>query len=186
MEQAGSPNITLLLDEIRDGSNSAPARLLEVVYDDLRRLAGAYMQNERPDHTLQATALVHEAYVRLVDWKNVSWQSRAQFFSVAAEVMRKVLIDHARAKGTQKRSGQKIVLDEAISLPQHQEIDLIALDEALLSLEKLDPRQAKIVEMRFFGGLSIEETAYVLKVSEATVRREWTFARAWFQRELSR
>ncbi|MEQ1643492.1 MAG: sigma-70 family RNA polymerase sigma factor [Pyrinomonadaceae bacterium] len=186
MEQAGSPNITLLLDEIRDGSNSAPARLLEVVYDDLRRLAGAYMQNERPDHTLQATALVHEAYVRLVDWKNVSWQSRAQFFSVAAEVMRKVLIDHARAKGTQKRSGQKIVLDEAISLPQHQEIDLIALDEALLSLEKLDPRQAKIVEMRFFGGLSIEETAYVLKVSEATVRREWTFAKAWFQRELSR
>ena len=186
MEQAGSPNITLLLDEIRDGSNSAPARLLEVVYDDLRRLAGAYMQNERPDHTLQATALVHEAYVRLVDWKSVSWQSRAQFFSVAAEVMRKVLIDHARAKGAQKRSGQKIVLDDAISLPQHQEIDLIALDEALLSLEKLDPRQAKIVEMRFFGGLSIEETAYVLKVSEATVRREWTFAKAWFQRELSR
>lgn len=186
MEQAGSPNITLLLDEIRDGSNSAPARLLEVVYDDLRRLAGAYMQNERPDHTLQATALVHEAYVRLVDWKNVSWQSRAQFFSVAAEVMRKVLIDHARAKGAQKRSGQKILLDDAISLPQHQEIDLIALEEALLSLEKLDPRQAKIVEMRFFGGLSIEETAYVLRVSEATVRREWTFAKAWFQRELSR
>ncbi len=186
MEQAGSQNITLLLDEIRDGSNSAPARLLEVVYDDLRRLAGAYMQNERPDHTLQATALVHEAYVRLVDWKNVSWQSRAQFFSVAAEVMRKVLIDHARAKGSQKRSGQKILLDDAISLPQHQEIDLIALEEALLSLEKLDPRQAKIVEMRFFGGLSIEETAYVLKVSEATVRREWTFAKAWFQRELSR
>ncbi|MBP9109421.1 MAG: sigma-70 family RNA polymerase sigma factor [Pyrinomonadaceae bacterium] len=186
MEQAGSPNITLLLDEIRDGSNSAPARLLEVVYDDLRRLAGAYMQNERPDHTLQATALVHEAYVRLVDWKSVSWQSRAQFFSVAAEVMRKVLIDHARAKGAQKRSGQKILLDDAISLPQHQEIDLIALEEALLSLEKLDPRQAKIVEMRFFGGLSIEETAYVLRVSEATVRREWTFAKAWFQRELSR
>ncbi|MBK9526860.1 MAG: sigma-70 family RNA polymerase sigma factor [Acidobacteria bacterium] len=186
MEQAGSPNITLLLDEIRDGSNSAPARLLEVVYDDLRRLAGAYMQNERPDHTLQATALVHEAYVRLVDWKSVSWQSRAQFFSVAAEVMRKVLIDHARAKGAQKRSGQKILLDDAISLPQHQEIDLIALEEALLSLEKLDPRQAKIVEMRFFGGLSIEETAYVLKLSEATVRREWTFAKAWFQRELSR
>ena len=186
MEQAGSPNITLLLDEIRDGSNSAPARLLEVVYDDLRRLAGAYMQNERLDHTLQATALVHEAYVRLVDWKSVSWQSRAQFFSVAAEVMRKVLIDHARAKGAQKRSGQKILLDDAISLPQHQEIDLIALEEALLSLEKLDPRQAKIVEMRFFGGLSIEETAYVLRVSEATVRREWTFAKAWFQRELSR
>jgi RNA polymerase sigma-70 factor (ECF subfamily) len=186
MEQAGSPNITLLLDEIRDGSNSAPARLLEVVYDDLRRLAGAYMQNERLDHTLQATALVHEAYVRLVDWKSVSWQSRAQFFSVAAEVMRRVLIDHARAKGAQKRSGQKILLDDAISLPQHQEIDLIALEEALLSLEKLDPRQAKIVEMRFFGGLSIEETAYVLRVSEATVRREWTFAKAWFHRELSR
>jgi RNA polymerase sigma factor (TIGR02999 family) len=186
MGSGSQTEITVLLNEIREGSDSAPGRLLELVYDDLRRLAGAYMRNERPNHTLQATALVHEAYVRLVDWKNVSWENRAQFFSVAASVMRKILIDHARAKGAQKRSGKMIVLDEAISFPDNREFDVMALDEALTSLEKLDPRQAKMVEMRFFGGLSIEETAYVLKVSEATVRREWTFAKAWFQRELSR
>ena len=185
MSSSDPNDITVLLNQIRDGSDTAPGRLLELVYDDLRRLAGAYMQNERKDHTLQATALVHEAYVRLVDWKNVSWENRAQFFSVAAEVMRKVLIDHARARQAQKRSGHKLVLDEAISLPDHRQIDLVALDEALESLEKLDPRQAKIVELRFFGGLSIEETAYILKVSGSTVRREWTFAKAWFQRELS-
>ncbi len=184
---SSNPNeITVLLNRMSDGSDTAPGKLLELVYDDLRRLAGAYMQNERSDHTLQATALVHEAYMRLVDWKNVSWQNRAQFFSVAAEVMRKVLIDHARTRKAQKRGGHKLVLDEAVSLPDHRQIDLIALDEALETLEKLDPRQAKIVELRFFGGLSIEETAYVLKVSESTVRREWTFAKAWFQRELSR
>lgn len=177
--------VTKLLNEMSAGDEVSPDRLLELVYDDLRRLAGAYMQNERSDHTLQATALVHEAYMRLVDWKNVSWQNRAQFFSVAAEVMRKVLIDHARARKSQKRSGHKLVLDEAISLPDRRPIDLIALDEALQSLEEIDPRQAKIVELRFFGGLSIEETAYILKISESTVRREWTFAKAWFQRELS-
>ena len=176
--------VTRLLNEMSSGEETSLDKLLEIVYDDLRRLAGTYMQNERSDHTLQATALVHEAYMRLVDWKNVSWQNRAQFFSVAAEVMRKVLIDHARARKSQKRSGHKLVLDEAISLPDRRPIDLIALDEALQSLEKLDPRQAKIVELRFFGGLSIEETAYILKVSETTVRREWTFAKAWFQREL--
>lgn len=176
--------VTKLLNDISAGGEASPDKLLEIVYDDLRRLAGAYMQNERNDHTLQATALVHEAYMRLVDWKNVTWQSRAQFFSVAAEVMRKVLIDHARAKQAQKRSGHKLVLDEAISLPDRRPIDMIALDEALQSLEKIDPRQAKIVELRFFGGLSIEETAYILKIGESTVRREWTFAKAWFQREL--
>jgi RNA polymerase sigma factor (TIGR02999 family) len=176
--------VTILLNEMSSGDETSPDKLLEIVYDDLRRLAGAYMQNERGDHTLQATALVHEAYMRLVDWKNVSWQNRAHFFSVAAEVMRKVLIDHARARQSQKRSGDKLVLDEAISLPDRRPIDLISLDEALQNLETLDPRQAKIVELRFFGGLTIEETAYILKVSESTVRREWTFAKAWFQREL--
>lgn len=184
MESRDTSEVTLLLNRMGEGSDSAPGLLLELVYDDLRRLAGAYMKNERGDHTLQATALVHEAYMRLVDWKNVSWQNRAQFFSVAAEVMRKVLIDHARSHQAQKRSGHKLVLDDAISLPDRKPIDLIALEEALQSLEKLDPRQAKIVEMRFFGGLSIEETAYILKVSESTVRRDWTFAKAWFQREL--
>jgi len=179
-------DVTRLLNDISDGTGSTdPGRLLELVYEDLRRLAGSYMQNERSDHTLQATALVHEAYTRLVDWKNVSWQNRAQFFSVAAQVMRNVLIDHARANKSQKRDGHKLVLDDAISLPDHRQIDLIALDEALQNLEKLDPRQAKIVELRFFGGLTIPETAYILKVSETTIRREWTFAKAWFQRELS-
>ena len=147
---SSTDEVTRLLNEMSAGTES-PDSLLELVYDDLRRLAGSYMQNERSDHTLQATALVHEAYMRLVDWKNVSWQNRAQFFSVAAEVMRKVLIDHARVRQMQKRGGHKLVLDEAISLPDRRPIDLVALDEALLSLEKLDPRQAKIVELRFFG-----------------------------------
>ena len=180
-------DVTVLLNRISDGSQTAAGKLLELVYPDLRRLAGAYMQNERSDHTLQATALVHEAYIRLVDWENVSWQNRAHFFSVASEVMRKVLVDHARAKKTQKRDGgQKILIDEAVSLPEAGQVDLMALNEALEALEKIDQRQAKIVELRFFGGLSIEETAYILGVSETTVRREWTFAKAWFQRELKK
>ena len=179
--------ITVLLNEISEGSKVAPEKLLELVYEDLRRLASAYMKNERPDHTLQPTALVHEAYLRLVDWKNVSWQNRSQFFAVAAEVMRKVLIDYARIKNAQKRDGgQKVLLDEAVSLSDEKEFDLLRLEETLQSLEKLDKRQAKIVELRFFGGLSIEETAHVLKISETTVKREWTFAKAWFQRELQR
>lgn len=179
-----SNEITQLLNNMNSGDESSPERLLELVYDDLRRLAGAYMQNERADHTLQSTALVHEAYIRLVDWKNVSWQSRAQFFAVAAGVMRNVLIDHARKRQTGKRAVHKLIIDDAVSLPDDRLIDLLALDEVMQSLEKVDPRQAKIVELRFFGGLSIEETAYVLSVSETTVRREWTFAKAWFQREL--
>lgn len=179
-------DVTILLRQIADGEEDAPARLLEAVYDDLRRLAGAYMQNERPDHTLQATALVHEAYMRLVDWQNVSWQSRAHFFSVAAQVMRRVLIDHARGRNTNKRSGHRLLLDDAISIPNDKEIDLIALEDALTTLEKIDPRQAKIVELKFFGGLTVEETAYVLKIGESTVRRDWTFAKAWLKRELDR
>ena len=178
-------DVTILLEQMSDSDGDAPEKLLPLVYDDLRRLAGAYLQNEHNANTLQATALVHEAYIRLVDWENVSWQNRAHFFSVAAGVMRKILIDNARAKNAHKRSGQKMTLDEAVSFPQAKEIDLLRLEEALETLSKIDERQAKIVELRFFGGLSIEETAYVLKVSESTVRREWTFAKAWFQRELS-
>ena len=183
-----SKDITVLLNAASDGTDEkAPEKLLELVYDDLRRLAAKYMQNERDDHTLQATALVHEAFIRLVDWKNVSWENRAQFFAVAAQVMRKVLVDHARNKNAQKRDfGQKIAIDDAISFPTEKEIDLLALEDALTSLEKIDSRQAKIVELRFFGGLSIEETAFVMKTSETTVKREWTFAKAWFQRELQR
>ncbi len=177
--------VTILLNQISAGDGDAPEKLLPLVYEDLRRLAHSYFANEKTDHTLQATALVHEAYIRLVNWENVSWQNRAHFFAVAAEVMRKILIDHARRKNAQKRDGgQKILLDDAISFAKEKELDLLKLDEALQTLEKLDKRQAKIVELRFFGGLSIEETAYILKVSETTVRREWTFAKAWFQREL--
>ncbi len=180
-----SGEVTQILNEMSAGDETSPERLLELVYDDLRRLAGAYMRNEPSDHTLQATALVHEAYVRLVDWKTVSWQSRAHFFAVAAQVMRKTLIDHARKRRALKRGGHKVILDEAVSLPNRRPIELIALDDALQALERLDPRQAKIVELRFFGGLSIEETAYVLKISETTVRRDWRFAKAWFQLELT-
>jgi len=180
-------DITVLLNQLSDGSETAPEKLLPLVYEDLRRLARAYFANEKSEHTLQATALVHEAYIRLVNWENVSWQSRAHFFAVAADVMRKVLIDHARRKNAQKRSGgQKILLDEAVSFSNEKELDLVKLDEALKTLEKIDARQSRIVELRFFGGLSIAETAHVLKISEKTVRREWSFAKAWFQRELKR
>lgn len=182
-----SDEVTALLGEMSAGDESVADKLLAVVYDDLRRLARGYFNNERQEHTLQATALVHEAYIRLVNWENVSWQNRAHFFAVAAEVMRRILVDHARAKSAAKRDGgQKILLDDAISLQSEKEISITRLEEALQALEKIDPRQAKIVELRFFGGLSIEETAYVLKVSETTVKREWTFAKAWFQRELTK
>ncbi|HBB87436.1 MAG TPA: RNA polymerase subunit sigma-70 [Blastocatellia bacterium] len=180
-------DVTVLLSRVSAGDDSAPARLLELVYDDLRNLAAAYMRDERNDHTLQATALVHEAYMRMVDWENVSWENRAQFFAVAAQVMRRVLIDHARGKNAAKREGSqhKLALDDAVSFANEKEFDLLALEDALRRLEKLDPRQAKIVELRFFGGLSIDEAAHVLKISTTTVKREWTMAKAWFQRELS-
>lgn len=185
MSLENQEDVTVLLNAASEGDESAPEKLLPLVYDDLRRLARVYFANEKTEHTLQATALVHEAYIRLVNWENVSWKNRAHFFAVAAEVMRKVLIDHARKKNALKRdSGQKILLEEAVSFSKNKELDLVKLDEALQTLEKLDQRQAKIVELRFFGGLSIEETAYILKISETTVKREWTFAKAWFQREL--
>lgn len=179
--------VTRLLNAASAGDERAPEELLELVYDDLRRLATAYLQNEHQAQTLQATALVHEAYLRLVNWETVSWQNRAQFFALAAQVMRHILVDNARAKNAQKRNfGAKIALDEAISFSSGKEVDLLNLEEAFQTLEKLDPRQAKIVELRFFGGLSLAETAFVLKISETTVKREWTFAKAWFQRELTK
>ncbi len=185
MSSPNQTDVTVLLNDLNNGDETAPEKLLPLVYEDLRRLARAYFANEKQEHTLQATALVHEAYIRLVNWENVSWQNRAHFFAVAADVMRKILIDHARRKNAQKRDGgQKILVDEAVSFSSEKELDLLKLDEALQALEKLDQRQARIVELRFFGGLSIEETAYVLKTSETTVKREWTFAKAWFQREL--
>ncbi len=184
---ADSSDVTILLDRINDGDGKAPEELLPLVYSELRKLAHSYLQRERADHTLQATALVHEAYLRLVDWETVSWQNRAHFFAVAANVMRKILVDHAREKRAQKRDfGQKLSLDEALSLPDQnaREVDLIGLDDALRKLAKFDQTQSKIVELRFFGGLTIEETAHALKISPATVKREWTVAKTWLFREI--
>lgn len=179
--------VTALLNAASAGDREAPGRLLELVYDDLRRLAAAYLKNEHNAQTLQPTALVHEAFMRLADWENVSWQSRAHFFAAAARVMRNVLVDHARAKRARKRDfGQRVALDEVVSYPSGREFDLLALEEALVSLERIDGRQARIVELKFFGGLTNKETAHVLGVSETTVKNEWDFAKAWFQRELTR
>jgi RNA polymerase sigma-70 factor, ECF subfamily len=180
-------DVTVLLSKINEGDSSAPEKLLPLVYDELRKLASGYLKNERPDHTLQATALVHEAYLRLVDWENVSWQNRAHFFAVSAQVMRHILVDHARKKKAEIHGGnlQKLALDEAISFSQSREVDLVDLDDALKDLEKLDERQSKIVELRFFAGLSIEETAHALGVSTMTVSRDWNFAKAWLYRRLN-
>lgn len=168
------------------GSAQAPDELLPVVYDELRKLASAYMAKERPDHTLQATALVHDAYIRLVDWENVSWQNRAHFFSVAAKVMRNILVNHALAKKAQKRDfGQRIELTEEISFDGRQGLDLLELENELAILAKLEPEQERIVELRFFGGLTIDETAHVMNVSPATVKREWAIAKTWLFRRLS-
>jgi RNA polymerase sigma factor (TIGR02999 family) len=146
------------------------------------------MAGERPGHILQTAALVNEAYLRLIDWKNVEWQNRAHFFGLAAQIMRRVLVDFARAQHREKRGGDalRVSLSEAANLPQEQSADLVALDDALQTLERLDPRQARVVELRFFGGLSLEETAEALKVSVITVRRDWSLAEAWLYRELSR
>ena len=178
--------VTLLLGKLSDGEENAPEKLLPLVYEELRKLAHGYMKNEREDHTLQATALVHEAYIRLIDWQNVSWENRAHFFAVAAQVMRRILVDYARQKNANKRDfGQKIALDEAVSFSSEREINLIELDDALEELAKVDKTQAKIVELRFFGGLTIEETAHTLGISPSTLKREWIIAKAWLHRQIS-
>lgn len=182
-------NVTQMLADWRKGDRSALDKLMPMVYQELRRLASSYLRRERPDHTLQPTALVHEAYFRLVDQRNVSWQNRAHFFGIAAQMMRRILVDHARSHLYAKRGGgaQKLALDEAIAVPgQEPEVDIAALDEALNNLQAIDPRQSRIVELRYFGGLSIEATAEVLKISPATVKREWNIARTWLHREIRR
>lgn len=180
-------DVTVLLTQINNGDSNAPEELLPLVYGELRKLAGGYLKNERPDHTLQPTALVHEAYIRLVDWQNIDWKNRAHFFAVAAQVMRNILVDHARKKKAEIHGGnlQKLALDEAISFSNTKEVDLVDLDDALQDLAKLDERQSKIVELRFFAGLTIEETAHALGISTMTVSREWNFAKAWLYRRLS-
>ena len=180
--------ITRLLVAWGDGDEAALAELAPLVHEELHRLAHHYMGGERPGHTLQTTALVNEAYVRLIDWKNVRWQSRAHFFAVSAQLMRRILVDFARSRGYRKRGGgaPRVTLDDEVIGSDDKGADLVALDEALESLARLDARQSRVVELRFFGGLSIEETAEVLKVSAGTVRRDWSLARAWLHRELSK
>jgi RNA polymerase sigma-70 factor, ECF subfamily len=181
-----NPDVTLLLSALTRGDEGAASKLIPAVYDELRRLAGSYMRRERVDHTLQATALVHEAYLKLIEQRSVNWQSRAHFFGVAAQLMRRILIDHARGHSRQKRGGdeQKISLDEALVFSEQQADELLAVDDSLNQLAKIDPRQAKIVEMRFFGGLSVEEAAEVLGVSPKTVKRDWSVAKAWLYADL--
>ena len=179
--------ITQLLVKAKNGDRKAESELVPLVYDELRRLARRYMRHERPDHTLQATALVHEAYLKLIDQRE-SWQNRAHFFGVAAQVMRRFLVDHARAKLAQKRGGsrEEISLDAALAFSPAQSDQFLALDEALERLSRLDPRQGRIVELKFFGGLTDEEVAEVLAISIRTVKRDWSVARAWLFRELQR
>jgi RNA polymerase sigma factor (TIGR02999 family) len=170
------------------GETSALDDVMRAVYQELRRMADHYLRLERPDHTLQPTALVHEAYLRLIDQRKVSWQNRAHFFGVAAQMMRRILVDHARTKQRGKRGGaaRKLSLDEVMNLSQGRAADLVALDDALKALAEIDPRKSQVVELRFFGGLSIEETAEVLAVSPQTVLRDWKMAKAWLYQEMTR
>jgi RNA polymerase sigma factor (TIGR02999 family) len=179
-------NITQLLALWSDGDAAALEALTPLVHQELHRLASRYMAGERPGHLLQATALVNEAYLRLVDWRDVRWQNRAHFFGVASTIMRRVLVDVARTRDRAKRGhGQiHVSLSEAAGVPAGHSIDLVALDDALKTLETLNARQSRVVELRFFGGLSLEEAAHVLDVSVGTVRRDWSLAQAWLFREL--
>jgi RNA polymerase sigma factor (TIGR02999 family) len=180
-------DVTQLLHNWRNGDSQALERLLPLVYDELRRIASRYMKRERAGHTLQTTALVNEAYLRLVGQQNVAWQDRAHFFAVAAQVMRHLLVDHARSRQYAKRGGnaQRITFDEAAVVSMQRDDNLLALDEALTKLAAIDPRKVKLVELRYFGGLSAEETAVVLGVSEITIKREWLKTKAWLYRELT-
>ncbi|MFY9556406.1 MAG: sigma-70 family RNA polymerase sigma factor [Blastocatellia bacterium] len=180
-------SITELLIEWRDGDQTALNRLIPLVYEELHRLARYYMRRERPGHTLQSGALVNEAYLRLVDHKGMRWQNRAHFYAVASQAMRRVLVDHARSRHYAKRGGgtQVVTIDQAEGVFQKQAADLIALDEALTDLSTIDPRKSRIVEMRYFGGMTVEETAEVLGIAPVTVMREWSTAKAWLLRAIS-
>ena len=187
MSSPSPHEVTRLLLDWSNGNQAALNKLMPLVYDELRRLAHHYMSRERPGHTLQATALVNQAYLRLVEQKNVHWQNRAQFFAIAAQLMRRILVDHARSHQYAKRGGgaRKVSLDEAAVVSQERAADVVALDDALVGLAAIDPQQSRIVELRFFGGLTVEETAEVLKLSPATIKREWSTAKAWLYHEIS-
>lgn len=178
-------DVTVLLQELRRGAPGAANELARVVYDELHRIAEGAMRGERPGHTLQPTLLVSEAFLRLAGQRDMDWRSRSHFYAVAAQTIRRILVDHARARLRVKRDfGMRVTLDESVAETPEQSLDLLALDEALSRLEAVAPRQAQIVELRYFGGLEIDETAHALDVSPATVKRDWTFARAFLLREL--
>jgi len=187
MAESPQEGITQLLLECSGGDQGALDRLIPYVYDELHRLAHRYIKQERSGHTLQTAALVNEAYLRLVDQRQVRWQNRAHFFGIAAQLMRRILIDYARKRTYAKRGGGavKISLDEDLVISQQRAADLVALDDALKGLASIDPQQSRVVELRFFGGLTIEETAEILKLSPDTVKREWSTAKAWLYQEIA-
>jgi RNA polymerase sigma factor (TIGR02999 family) len=187
VERDSSNQVTVLLVRWREGDQRALEELMPIVYDELRRLANHYLRQERKDHTLQSTALVNEAYLRLAGQSPPQWQNRAHFFGIAARVMRQILVEYARGRSAAKRGGgaTKITLDNTIALPQQINVDVVALDKALSELSQLDEQQGRIVELRFFGGLTIEDTSEVLGVSPATVKRDWVTARAWLYRAMA-
>jgi RNA polymerase sigma factor (TIGR02999 family) len=184
MSAPAASDVTLLLKEWREGNKQSLDKLIPLVYDELRRLAHHYLRQERADHTLQTTALVNEAYLRLIDAGNVQWQDRAHFFAISSNLMRRILVDYARAHGSQKRGQNmaKVSMDENHFVPTDENI--LKLDDALSALSKFDPRKTKVVELRFFGGLSLQETAQVLEISPDTVRRDWRLAKVWLLCEL--
>jgi RNA polymerase sigma factor (TIGR02999 family) len=188
MALSSPQDVTQLLVDWSHGNKAALDQLMPLIYQELRRLASGYLRKERRDHTLQSTALVNEAYIRLVDYSNLRWQDRAHFFALAAQLMRQILIDHARSHRYAKRGGgaRKVSLDEAAVLSEERATDLVALDDALKGLSALDPRKSQVVELRFFGGLSIDETAEVMEVSSMTVQREWRWAKAYLYREIGK
>jgi len=183
---SASADVTALLSELTRGNQAAAEKVAPLVYAELKRLARSYMRRERPNHTLQTTALVHEAYLKLVRQRKTDWQGRAHFFGIAAQMMRRILLDHARGYLRQKRAGAKQILqlDEALTFSAEGSEELVELHEALERLSAMDPRQSKIVELRFFGGLSIEETSGILGISPKTVKRDWSMAKAWLYGEL--
>jgi len=188
-EHKSAPRITELLYEWGDGNAQAMDELLPLIYDDLRRRAAGYLRDERPNHTLQTTALVHEAFLKLADQRRVEWKNRGHFFAIAAQAMRRILVDHAKNRHRAKRGGsaEDLPLEEALLLAAGENgIDIAALDEAMSRLSEFDPQQEKLVELRYFGGLSLDETAKELNISRATAAREWQVAKAWLHRELTR
>ncbi|MGH9873811.1 MAG: sigma-70 family RNA polymerase sigma factor [Pyrinomonadaceae bacterium] len=187
-ETIPSHEVSQFLVEWGNGDQSALDKLIPLVYDDLRRMAHRYMAREGPDHTLQTTALVNDAYLRLIDQKRAHWQNRAQFFGIAAQLMRRILVDHARSHAYAKRGGGtiQVPLEESAVLSPQRATDVLALDDALNQLAKIDSRKCQIVEMRYFGGFTVEETASLLEVSDVTVMRDWSLAKAWLRREISK